>query len=197
MLFKIVNVYAFIVVLALCHCQPLVYKNHRYSGEVSLAKARDSDAAAQASEVGDDDDSDREISQYEAPEEEEESHQVGQGENRALDHYGHEAIGHDEKYIDYYAHPKYTYKYGVNDYHTGDIKSQHEERDGDVVKGSYSVVEPDGSVRTVEYTADKHNGFNAVVHKTPGKHQHQHQQYEQYHQAKESETQHSSYEDEE
>lgn len=32
--------------------------------------------------------------------------------------------------------------------------------------GQYTVVEPDGSIRTVDYTADKHNGFNAVVHKT-------------------------------
>lgn len=32
--------------------------------------------------------------------------------------------------------------------------------------GQYSLVEPDGSIRTVDYTADKHNGFNAVVHKT-------------------------------
>lgn len=46
----------------------------------------------------------------------------------------------------------------MSDYHTGDVKSQHETRDGDVVKGSYSVVEPDGTIRTVEYTADKHNG---------------------------------------
>lgn len=64
------------------------------------------------------------------------------------------------------AYPKYHYNYGVADSHTGDVKSQHEVRDGDVVKGSYSLVEPDGSVRTVEYTADDHNGFNAVVHKT-------------------------------
>ncbi|KAJ8941010.1 hypothetical protein NQ318_006439 [Aromia moschata] len=73
--------------------------------------------------------------------------------------------------IDYYAPPKYTFKYGVKDYHTGDIKSQQESRDGDVVKGQYSLVEPDGSVRTVEYSADKHSGFNAVVHKSgPSKH---------------------------
>lgn len=69
------------------------------------------------------------------------------------------------------AYPKYSFKYGVNDHHTGDIKSQHETRDGDVVKGQYSLVEPDGSIRTVDYTADKHNGFNAVVHKSaPTKH---------------------------
>lgn len=53
----------------------------------------------------------------------------------------------------------------MNDPHTGDVKSQYEERDGDVVKGSYSVNEPDGTIRIVEYTADPHNGFNAVVKK--------------------------------
>lgn len=64
------------------------------------------------------------------------------------------------------SYPKYSFSYGVKDPHTGDIKSQAEERDGDVVKGQYSLVEPDGSVRTVDYNADDHNGFNAVVHKT-------------------------------
>ncbi|KAJ8966926.1 hypothetical protein NQ314_003221 [Rhamnusium bicolor] len=42
----------------------------------------------------------------------------------------------------------------------------HEERDGDVVKGYYTVAEPDGTLRTVHYTADDHNGFNAVVEKS-------------------------------
>ncbi|XP_067646402.1 cuticle protein 7 [Eurosta solidaginis] len=77
----------------------------------------------------------------------------------------HGPAHHDEG-LDYYAYPKYHYNYGVADSHTGDVKSQHEVRDGDVVKGSYSLVEPDGSVRTVEYTADDHNGFNAVVSKS-------------------------------
>lgn len=31
------------------------------------------------------------------------------------------------------------------------------------MKGSYSLVEPDGTLRVVEYTADDHTGFNAVV----------------------------------
>ncbi|XP_013135237.1 PREDICTED: cuticle protein 19-like [Papilio polytes] len=65
---------------------------------------------------------------------------------------------------DYYAHPKYDYTYSVADPHTGDHKSQHEIRDGDAVHGSYSLLQPDGSVRTVDYTADDHTGFNAVVH---------------------------------
>ncbi|KAG8336346.1 hypothetical protein J6590_046453 [Homalodisca vitripennis] len=64
------------------------------------------------------------------------------------------------------AHPNYLFNYGVNDLKTGDIKSQWEHRDGDKVRGQYSLVEADGSVRTVEYTADDHNGFNAVVSKT-------------------------------
>lgn len=48
---------------------------------------------------------------------------------------------------------------------TGDSKSQSEFRDGDVVKGSYSVAEPDGSIRVVHYTSDDVHGFNAVVKK--------------------------------
>lgn len=55
--------------------------------------------------------------------------------------------------------------------HTGDVKSQWESREGDGVKGHYSVLEPDGSIRTVTYTADAKNGFNAVV-KTVGANSH-------------------------
>ncbi|KAJ8731903.1 hypothetical protein PYW08_014633 [Mythimna loreyi] len=62
-----------------------------------------------------------------------------------------------------YAHPKYDFSYSVADGHTGDNKSQQESRDGDAVHGEYSLVEADGSVRHVQYTADDHNGFNAVV----------------------------------
>lgn len=59
----------------------------------------------------------------------------------------------------------------MKDHHTGDLKSQWEQRDGDKVKGSYSVLEPDGSIRTVDYTADDLHGFNAVVKKTgPSRH---------------------------
>ncbi|XP_030763306.1 cuticle protein 7-like [Sitophilus oryzae] len=67
----------------------------------------------------------------------------------------------------YNAHPQYKFEYGISDAHTGDQKTQQEVRDGDVVKGSYSLIEPDGSRRTVDYTADPVNGFNAVVKKEP------------------------------
>ncbi|KAK9869680.1 hypothetical protein WA026_003428 [Henosepilachna vigintioctopunctata] len=62
-----------------------------------------------------------------------------------------------------YKNADYSFSYGVKDLHTGDVKSQWERRNGDVIKGQYSLLEPDGSTRTVDYTADDKNGFNAVV----------------------------------
>ncbi|GJQ66162.1 hypothetical protein Trydic_g4224 [Trypoxylus dichotomus] len=73
--------------------------------------------------------------------------------------------GGDDEGKDYNAYPKYNFNYAVNDPHTGDEKQHNEERDGDQVKGSYTVKEADGTTRIVEYQADGHNGFNAVVHK--------------------------------
>ncbi|XP_048507681.1 larval cuticle protein A2B-like [Athalia rosae] len=71
---------------------------------------------------------------------------------------------------DYDPNPQYSYSYDVHDSLTGDAKSQQETRNGDVVEGSYSLVEADGSRRVVHYTADPHNGFNAVVEKEPATH---------------------------
>ncbi|XP_073951641.1 uncharacterized protein [Choristoneura fumiferana] len=84
---------------------------------------------------------------------------------------------HGHKHVDYYAHPKYEFAYKVEDHHTGDIKTQHEQRDGDVVKGFYSLHEPDGSVRDVHYHSDKKTGFHAEVkhnthHVVPEHHHH-------------------------
>ncbi|CAI6345085.1 unnamed protein product [Macrosiphum euphorbiae] len=63
-----------------------------------------------------------------------------------------------------YAPTPYNFEYSVNDPHTYDVHSQSEYSDGNgYVKGTYSLVEADGSIRTVEYTADDHSGFNAVV----------------------------------
>ncbi|KAK9739593.1 Insect cuticle protein [Popillia japonica] len=47
-----------------------------------------------------------------------------------------------------------------------DNHAQHEERDGDKVKGYYTLKEADGTIRTVHYEADKHNGFNAHVERS-------------------------------
>ncbi|CAG9830361.1 unnamed protein product [Diabrotica balteata] len=68
---------------------------------------------------------------------------------------------------DYDPHPQYNFAYDIQDSLTGDNKNQHEVRDGDVVQGSYSLVDSDGFRRTVDYTADPLNGFNAVVHREP------------------------------
>ncbi|TKX27831.1 cuticular protein RR-2 [Spodoptera litura] len=77
---------------------------------------------------------------------------------------------HGHHHFDYYVsynfiiylfmktHPKYEFEYEVKDGHTGDHKEQHEHRDGDVVKGHYSLHEPDGSIRHVHYHSDKHSG---------------------------------------
>lgn len=63
--------------------------------------------------------------------------------------------------------PQYRFGYNVADSLTGDYKSQQEERNGDLVQGSYSLVDSDGTRRVVDYSADSVNGFNAVVRKEP------------------------------
>ncbi|EDS38710.1 conserved hypothetical protein [Culex quinquefasciatus] len=69
-------------------------------------------------------------------------------------------------YEEYHAHPKYKYEYGVKDAHTGDNKEAWEHRDGDVVQGHYSLHEPDGTHRKVDYKSDKHVGFQAHVQRS-------------------------------
>ncbi|XP_017860902.1 PREDICTED: larval cuticle protein A2B [Drosophila arizonae] len=65
----------------------------------------------------------------------------------------------------YDPNPQYSFSYDVHDSSTGDVKNQQETRSGDVVQGSYSLIEADGTRRIVEYTADPVHGFNAVVHR--------------------------------
>ncbi|KAI4496323.1 hypothetical protein M0804_000133 [Polistes exclamans] len=65
------------------------------------------------------------------------------------------------------ATPQYSFAYDVQDTLTGDSKAQYETRNGDIVQGSYSLIEADGTRRIVEYTADPVNGFNAVVSREP------------------------------
>ncbi|KAL7734390.1 hypothetical protein ACLKA6_010722 [Drosophila palustris] len=75
-------------------------------------------------------------------------------------------------------HPKYQFDYGVKDTKTGDIKNQWETRDGDKVKGGYTMKEADGRTRVVEYTADDHNGFQAVVKHIGHAHHEEHKSYD-------------------
>ncbi|XP_046967774.1 cuticle protein 8-like [Vanessa cardui] len=66
-------------------------------------------------------------------------------------------------YAEQEAPAHYEFQYSVHDEHNGDVKQQQESRAGDAVHGSYSLVQPDGVHRIVEYTADKEHGFNANV----------------------------------
>ncbi|XP_026276567.1 cuticle protein 19-like [Frankliniella occidentalis] len=62
--------------------------------------------------------------------------------------------------------PEYAFAYGVKDPQSGNAQSHKEQRDGDNVRGEYKVLEADGSVRTVTYTVDPKNGFQANVHQS-------------------------------
>ena len=96
---------------------------------------------------------------HSAPQAVEASHYYGGQESEQSEGHG------DDSHHDYYHHPSYKFEYGVKDSKTGDHHSQWEHRDGDVVKGEYSLDEADGTKRLVKYTSDKHSGFNAVVEK--------------------------------
>lgn len=66
-------------------------------------------------------------------------------------------------FLEQYPEPNYSFAYEVNDAQTGDIKSQQESRRGDIVIGQYSLVQPDGVKRTVDYSANDITGFLATV----------------------------------
>lgn len=61
------------------------------------------------------------------------------------------------------AKPDYSFSYGVDNPNTGDSHGHSETRDGSTVTGEYTVMEPDGVLRRVQYTADPKNGFRASV----------------------------------
>ncbi|CAL4146616.1 unnamed protein product, partial [Meganyctiphanes norvegica] len=57
----------------------------------------------------------------------------------------------------------YDFGYGVKDEFRGLEFDHNEESDGDVVRGSYSVLLPDGRTQIVTYEADAENGYRANV----------------------------------
>ncbi|KAH8310526.1 hypothetical protein KR044_001806, partial [Drosophila immigrans] len=67
----------------------------------------------------------------------------------------------------YDANPRYEFGYDVADAVSGDVKSQKETRDGDLVQGQYTLNDADGYRRIVDYTADAERGFSAVVRREP------------------------------
>jgi hypothetical protein len=59
--------------------------------------------------------------------------------------------------------PQYSFSYSVVDSLSSNSQSREESREGNKVTGSYSVADPDGRIRRVDYTADKEHGFQATV----------------------------------
>ncbi|CAB3382582.1 Hypothetical predicted protein [Cloeon dipterum] len=71
--------------------------------------------------------------------------------------------GHGQQVEQYVSEPHYAFEYAVHDDHTKDIHSHKESRKGDKTEGEYSLVEPDGTIRTVKYHVDGKSGFVAEV----------------------------------
>uniref|UniRef100_T1DMX3 Putative cuticular protein 135 rr-2 family n=1 Tax=Anopheles aquasalis TaxID=42839 RepID=T1DMX3_ANOAQ len=68
---------------------------------------------------------------------------------------------------DYDPNPSYQFGFDVKDDEFTNYQNRKETRDGNVIKGSYSVVDSDGFIRTVTYTADPKEGFKAEVSRQP------------------------------
>ncbi|KAG5673180.1 hypothetical protein PVAND_003247 [Polypedilum vanderplanki] len=101
--------------------------------------------------------------------------EISHGHGHGGDSHGKDGHHH----VDYVHHPAYKYEYGVHDPHTKDHHTQWEHRDGDVVKGEYTLDEADGTKRVVKYSSDKKGGFTAHVerighaqHDAPAHHGH-------------------------
>ncbi|XP_067646832.1 cuticle protein 19.8 [Eurosta solidaginis] len=71
----------------------------------------------------------------------------------------------EEEYDD--QNSSYQFGFDVKDDEFTNYQNRKEVRDGDVIKGSYSVVDSDGFIRTVKYTADPKEGFKAEVIREP------------------------------
>ncbi|KAG8234876.1 hypothetical protein J437_LFUL014568 [Ladona fulva] len=55
--------------------------------------------------------------------------------------------------------PAYNFSFDVKDDTFTNYQNRKEQREGDKITGSYSVVDSDGFIRTVTYTADPLQGF--------------------------------------
>ncbi|XP_075162181.1 cuticular protein 66D [Haematobia irritans] len=74
-------------------------------------------------------------------------------------------IEEEEEYED--QNSSYQFGFDVKDDEFTNYQNRKEVRDGGVIKGSYSVVDSDGFIRTVKYTADPKEGFKAEVIREP------------------------------
>nr|XP_014087192.2 cuticle protein 21 [Bactrocera oleae] len=74
-------------------------------------------------------------------------------------------VEEEEEYDD--QNSSYQFGFDVKDDEFTNYQNRKEVRDGSVIKGSYSVVDSDGFIRTVKYTADPKEGFKAEVIREP------------------------------
>ncbi|KAG5868351.1 hypothetical protein JTB14_023137 [Gonioctena quinquepunctata] len=63
--------------------------------------------------------------------------------------------------------PSYQFGFDVKDDLYTNYQNRKEQREGNKITGSYSVVDSDGFIRTVSYTADPKEGFKAEVTRQP------------------------------
>uniref|UniRef100_A0A8D9F426 Larval cuticle protein A1A n=1 Tax=Cacopsylla melanoneura TaxID=428564 RepID=A0A8D9F426_9HEMI len=68
---------------------------------------------------------------------------------------------------EYDPNPQYQFGFDIHDDENTNYHNRKEQRDGDKITGSYSVVDSDGFIRTVTYTADPKEGFKAEVSREP------------------------------
>jgi Insect cuticle protein len=71
------------------------------------------------------------------------------------------------KPAEYEGPAEYNFNYDVNAPETYDTKSQSESLKDGYTVGQYSLIDADGLRRTVDYTADDYNGFQATVRREP------------------------------
>ena len=57
----------------------------------------------------------------------------------------------------------YCFKYFIEEPNFGVFTHHNEEREGDLVRGSYSLLQPDGRLRIVNYQVDTASGFRPFV----------------------------------
>ena len=73
---------------------------------------------------------------------------------------------HHEQGVEHYGPGQptaYAYNYHVNGYPSGPIFSKHENSDGFLTRGEYSVKLPDGRTQTVSYSVKGEGGFTVNV----------------------------------
>ncbi|XP_050540720.1 cuticle protein 8 isoform X1 [Daktulosphaira vitifoliae] len=73
----------------------------------------------------------------------------------------------EEEEADNDPNAQYQFSFDISDDESTNYHNRKETRDGQKISGSYSVVDSDGFIRTVTYTADPEEGFKAEVSREP------------------------------